>query len=270
MKGMAHFRLCLLLAAAVTAAALFGSALYPADPYAQDLAASLLPPDGAHPLGTDRYGRDLLARVLAGGRTTLLSTLCAVGLSASLGAALGAACGWLGGWFDGLAMRLADLALSFPSLALAMAVAAALPGGTEAAVLALALVSWPKYARLARSRTMAIRGSDFLLAALLAGAGTARLLRRHVLPHVAGPVIIAAAQDVGTMMTEIAALSFLGLGAAPPAAEWGSMLSEGRSLLQLAPWVVIGPGAAMAAAVVVWNLLGDAARDRLSAERSGR
>ena len=231
---------------------------------------ALQPPDGAHWLGTDRYGRDLLARVLLGGQTSIPAALAAAALAAVTGSLLGAAAGWRGGWPETAVLRLADLALAVPGLVLAMALAAAMNGGTFAAVGALALAGWPKYARLARSLTLAVRESDFLAAARLSGGGTAYLLRRHVLPNIFGPLAVTAALDTGTMMMELAALSFLGLGAAPPAAEWGAMISEGRSLLQTCPWMVAGPGAAVAVTVTVWNLLGDAARDAMDVRGRAR
>lgn len=259
-----------LLAAGLLLASFLPSLGVPYDPYVQDLSMALQPPDGAHWLGTDRYGRDLLVRVLLGGQTSIPAALAAAALAAVTGSLLGAAAGWRGGWPETAVLRLADLALAVPGLVLAMALAAAMNGGTFAAVGALALAGWPKYARLARSLTLTVRESDFLAAARLSGGGTAYLLRRHVLPNIFGPLAVTAALDTGTMMMELAALSFLGLGAAPPAAEWGAMISEGRSLLQTCPWMVAGPGAAVAVTVTVWNLLGDAARDAMDVRGRAR
>lgn len=269
-RSRARLLVFALLAAGLLLASFLPSLGVPYDPYAQDLSMALQPPDGAHWLGTDRYGRDLLARVLLGGQTSIPAALAAAALAAVTGSLLGAAAGWRGGWPETAVLRLADLALAVPGLVLAMALAAAMNGGTFAAVGALALAGWPKYARLARSLTLAVRESDFLAAARLSGGGTAYLLRRHVLPNIFGPLAVTTALDTGTMMMELAALSFLGLGAAPPAAEWGAMISEGRSLLQTCPWMVAGPGAAVAVTVTVWNLLGDAARDAMDVRGRAR
>lgn len=269
-RSRARLLVFALLAAGLLLASFLPSLGVPYDPYVQDLSMALQPPDGAHWLGTDRYGRDLLARVLLGGQTSIPAALAAVALAAVTGSLLGAAAGWRGGWPETAVLRLADLALAVPGLVLAMALAAAMNGGTFAAVGALALAGWPKYACLARSLTLAVRESDFLAAARLSGGGTAYLLRRHVLPNIFGPLAVTAALDTGTMMMELAALSFLGLGAAPPAAEWGAMISEGRSLLQTCPWMVAGPGAAVAVTVTVWNLLGDAARDAMDVRGRAR
>lgn len=269
-RSRARLLVFALLAAGLLLASFLPSLGVPYDPYVQDLSMALQPPDGAHWLGTDRYGRDLLARVLLGGQTSIPAALAAAALAAVTGSLLGAAAGWRGGWPETAVLRLADLALAVPGLVLAMALAAAMNGGTFAAVGALALAGWPKYARLARSLTLAVRESDFLAAARLSGGGTAYLLRRHVLPNIFGPLAVTAALDTGTMMMELAALSFLGLGAAPPAAEWGAMISEGRSLLQTCPWMVAGPGAAVAVTVTVWNLLGDAARDAMDVRGRAR
>lgn len=269
-RSRARLLVFALLAAGLLLASFLPSLGVPYDPYVQDLSMALQPPDGAHWLGTDRYGRDLLARVLLGGQTSIPAALAAAALAAVTGSLLGAAAGWRGGWPETAVLRLADLALAVPGLVLAMALAAAMNGGTFAAVGALALAGWPKYACLARSLTLAVRESDFLAAARLSGGGTAYLLRRHVLPNIFGPLAVTAALDTGTMMMELAALSFLGLGAAPPAAEWGAMISEGRSLLQTCPWMVAGPGAAVAVTVTVWNLLGDAARDAMDVRGRAR
>lgn len=233
------------------------------DPDAHNYAAVLQPPGGAHPLGTDRYGRDLLARVLAGGQVSIFSALALVGITTLAGTAAGMLCGWFGGAADTVVMRLADLCLAFPGLVLALALTAALGGGTFHAVLALAVAGWPKYARLARTRTLALRDAPFVDAARMAGGGSMQILCRHLLPNLLGPVLVTAALDVGTMMMELAGLSFLGLGAQPPAAEWGSMMSDGRSMLQSYPWVVLAPGGAIFVTVSLFHLLGDTLRDLL-------
>lgn len=254
-KQVAVFAVC---AAIVLGIALFGSYLCPYDPYAQHYEAALLPPGADHWLGTDRYGRDMLSRILIGARMSVVSSLILVAIIAAVGTAVGLACGYGGGKMDSLLMRLSDVCLAFPSLIFAMAMAAVLHGGIQNAVIALAVISWPKYARLVRSKTLAIKEQPFILAAKMAGASSWQIVMRHVLPNCLGTIIVTAALDIGTMMMEIAALSFLGLGAKPPAAEWGSMMGTERSMLQTYPWVVLGPGAAIFISVAAFNLLGDA------------
>lgn len=268
MKGGKDFHRCARLAALAAAAlllftaVLFAGQIAPYDPNAQ-LFDVLQPPGPGHIAGTDRLGRDLFSRILAGLQTSVLSALCLTAVTAAAGTLAGMAGGWAGGPADSLLMRIADICLAFPGLVLALAAAALLGGGLANAMLALAAVSWPKYARLARSQTLVLKHADFIAAARLAGDSSLQILGRHVLPNLAGPVLVTAVLDTGTMMMELAALSFLGLGAVPPTAELGSMMSGGRSLLQTCPWVVLGPGIAMCLAAAVLNLLGDAARDFL-------
>ena len=260
-------RLRLLVLAVLTAllllVVLFARQLCPLDPYAQDYTAVLQPPSAAHPLGTDRFGRDLLARVLTGGQLSIFSALGLVAIITLVGTAVGVVCGYAGGWADTLLMRLADICLAFPGLVFALALAAVLGGGMVNAVFALVVISWPKYARLARNRTLTLRNSTFVAAARLAGGTPWQIIRRHILPNLLGTVLVTAALDIGTTMMELAGLSFLGLGAKIPAAEWGSMMSDGRSMLQTSPWVVLAPGCAIFVTVALFNLLGDALRDVL-------
>ena len=249
--------------------ALFSEQLCPCDPYLQDLNAALQQPSAAHIFGTDRYGRDMLSRVIAGSRTSIFSTFLLVSIITAFGTAAGVFCGWTRGKAEDALMRLSDLCLAFPGLVLALAVAGVLGGGLHNAILALAAISWPKYARIARSQTLAVRETAYLKAARLAGCSTAQLVTRHILPNIAGPILVTAMLDIGTMMMELAGLSFLGLGAKPPTAEWGSMMSEARGLLQTVPWAVFAPGLAIFVSVTVFNLLGDAVRDRLDPKMRG-
>ena len=251
--------------------ALFSESLCPYDPYLQNLDAALEQPSPEHIFGTDRYGRDMFSRVIAGSRTSIFSTFLLVAIITAFGTAVGVFCGWARGRAGNLLMRVSDLCLAFPGLVFALAVAGVLGGGLHNAVLALAAISWPKYARIARSQTLSIRETPFLKAAKLAGCSTTQLAVRHILPNIAGPILVTAMLDVGTMMMELAGLSFLGLGAKPPTAEWGSMMSETRGLLQTLPWAVFAPGIAIFIAVMVFNLLGDAIRDELDPKmRVGR
>ncbi|MBO4852733.1 MAG: ABC transporter permease [Schwartzia sp.] len=251
------------MAALLIIGALFSESLCPYDPYLQNLDIALEQPSAAHIFGTDRYGRDMLSRVIAGSRTSIFSTFLLVAIITTLGTAIGVFCGWARGRADNILMRVSDLCLAFPGLVFALAVAGVLGGGLHNAILALAAISWPKYARIARSQTLSVRETAYLKAARLAGCSTSRLILRHILPNIAGPILVTATLDVGTMMMELAGLSFLGLGAKPPTPEWGSMMSETRGLLQTIPWAVFAPGVAIFLAVMVFNLLGDAIRDYL-------
>lgn len=257
------------LALLLLAGALFGETLCPFDPYAQDLSNAKAAPSLLHPFGTDRYGRDLLSRVLAGGRTSIFSALILVFAVALVGTAVGVFCGWRGGRADAVLMRISDLFLAFPNLVFAMAVAAVLGGGIQNAVLALGAVSWPKYARLARSQTMVQKESTYVQAAILSGCGTGALLFRHLLPNILSPLLVTAMLDVGTVMMELAGLSFLGLGAKPPVPEWGSMVSDSRNLLATHPWIPFAPSLAIFVSVLILNLLGDAVRDWLDPRNGG-
>ena len=251
------------LALAVLLVAVFAPCLAPYDPYAQDMGHALEAPSARHLLGTDTYGRDLLSRVILGARASVFSTLVLVLLISVVGSLLGVLCGWFGGWLDMVLMRVSDVFLAFPGLVLAIAVAGVFGGGMPGAVLALAAVSWPKYTRLARSQTLAVKLAPYMSAAAMANNTPLQMIFRHVLPNIAGPLLITAALDIGTLMMELAGLSFLNLGAQAPAAEWGAMMSRGRSMLQSSPWVILGPGVAIFLTVMIFNLLGDAVRDWL-------
>lgn len=265
-----RFFVFLTLTILLFAAVLFSHLLCPYDPNAQNTAIALQPPSAAHLFGTDRFGRDLFSRVLVGTKTSLFTALFLVVVTATLGTITGMVSGYRGGVLDTLLMRLSDLCLAFPGLLFAMAIAAMLGGGLKNAALALLLTGWPKYARLARSQTLALKDAPFLDACALAGASTTRLLFSHILPNIAPTLLVTAALDIGTTMMELAGLSFLGLGAAPPTAELGSMMSDGRSMLQTSPWVILAPGLAIFIVVSCFNLLGDALRDVLDPRSTSR
>ena len=205
----------------------------------------------------------MLSRVLVGGTTSIYATLLLVAIVTAFGTAVGLVCGWKGGKLDAALMRVSDLFLAFPSLVFALAVAGVLGGGIQNAIIALAVIGWPKYARLARGLTLSQKSAVYLMAARLAGCSELKLLVRHILPNILGPILVTAVLDVGTMMMELAGLSFLGLGVQPPMAEWGSMINDGRSMLQIAPWMALAPGLAIFITVMIFNLLGDALRDFL-------
>lgn len=249
------------LAAALLLITIFAKYICPYDSYAQDLTQAMQPPSAAHLMGTDTYGRDMLSRVLIGAQTSISSTFALVAIITVFGTVVGIFCGYYGGIVDSVMMRISDVCLAFPGLVFAMAVAAILDGGVRNAVIALALISWPKYSRIARGQTLSIKNLPYMQASQLAGDSVLQMIFRHVLPNIAGPILVTSMLDIGTMMMEIAGLSFLGLGAQPPVAEWGSMMSSGRSMLQTYPWIVLSPGLAIFVSVVIFNLLGDTIRD---------
>lgn len=258
------------LAVGVVLMAAFAPYLVPYDPYEQDLGSALLPPGGAYLLGTDRYGRDMLSRVIMGSQSTIFSALLLVVIITVIGSAVGIFCGYHGGKLDSFLMRVSDIFLAFPGMVFAIAVASVMSGGILNAVVALACISWPKYARIARSQVMTIKSMPYMAAAKLSGSGTWKMILKHIVPNIAGPVVVTAVLDIGTMIMEIAGLSFLGLGATPPTAEWGSMMSNGRSMLQTSPWVILAPGAAIFLTVMIFNLAGDTVRDLLDPRQKGR
>ena len=253
----------LVLAIGLVILAVFSDQLCPYDPYAQNLASALQPPSLQHPMGTDTYGRDMLSRVISGARASIFSTFILVAVISVFGTVVGVCSGYYGGVMDSVMMRISDVCLAFPGLVFAMAIAAILGGGIQNAIIALAVISWPKYSRIARSQTLALKNEPYIHAALLAGDNSGQIMIRHVLPNMLGPVLVTAMLDIGTMMMELAGLSFLGLGAQIPMAEWGSMMSSGRSMIQTYPWIVLSPGIAIFVSVVIFNLLGDTIRDYL-------
>ncbi len=239
----------------------FSGYLTPMDPYLQDLSIAKAPPSAEHLLGTDRYGRDMLSRVIAGSRASIFSTLMLVAITTTIGTAIGVICGWSGGWLDTVLMRTSDVFLAFPGLVFALAVAGSLGGGLQNAIIALAAISWPKYARIARSQTLAQKETNWMKAAKLSGSSPLKIIGKHILPNIIGPILVTSMLDIGTMMMELAALSFLGLGAKPPIPEWGSMMSDTRSLMTISPWITFSPGVAIFISVMIFNLLGDTIRD---------
>ena len=211
----------------------------------------------------------MLSRLIVGAKASILSTLLLVSVITIIGTSIGIICGWSGNRLDTILMRISDIFLAFPGLVFALALAAVLGGGIHNAVIALAAISWPKYARIARSQTLSQKDSLYLDAARISGCSTFTLIMRHILPNIFGPILVTAMLDIGTMMMELAGLSFLGLGAKPPVAEWGSMMSDARNLLTTQPWVTLSPGFAIFLSVAVFNLLGDSIRDWLD-PKNGR
>ena len=257
------------LAIALLLVSVFCEQLCPFDPYEQDLSIAKMAPNAEHIFGTDRYGRDMLSRVIVGSRTSIFSTLLLVAIITVIGTVVGVFAAWIGGWLDTLLMRISDLFLAFPGLVFALAVAGVLGGGLHNAIIALAAISWPKFARIARSQTLAQKEMPYFCAAKLGGGSSLKIIVKHVLPNIMGPILVTSVLDIGTMMMELAGLSFLGLGAKPPAAEWGSMISGTRGLLQTCPWLTFAPGFAIFVSVMIFHLLGDTVRDWLDPKMRG-
>jgi peptide/nickel transport system permease protein len=237
--------------------------LAPDNPYAQNLAARLQPPSAQHWLGTDELGRDLLSRLIYGGRITFGMVVAVVALVAPFGLILGCVAGYLGGTADRVLMRITDIFLAFPRLILALAFVAALKPGIGSAVIAIALTSWPPYARLARADTLTIRDADFIAAVRLMGAGATRIILRHIVPLALSSVIVRISLDMAGIILTAAGLGFLGMGAQPPAAEWGTMIATSRDYILQQWWIPTAPGIAIFVAALAFNLLGDGLRDVL-------
>ena len=230
-------------------------------PIEQNLASRLAPPSADHWFGTDELGRDIYARTLYGARVTLTIVMLVSVVVAPVGLAVGTLAGYLGGWIDAVLMRITDIFLAFPRLVLALAFAAALGPGIENAVIAISLTAWPPYARIARSETVTIAKSDFILAVVMQGASTWRVLFKHIVPLCLSSVIVRLTLDMAGIILTAAGLGFLGLGAQPPSAEWGAMVSAGRDVILDQWWVATIPGIAIFIVSLGFNLLGDGLRD---------
>ncbi len=240
------------------------------DPNRIDLPRILLGPGASGLLGHDELGRSVAARLVAGARTSCLAALLVVTLSALLGTAIGLLSAWLGGIWDLVVARVIDVFLAFPGILLAIALAGVLGPGLSNVVLALVVVGWVGYARLARAQTLSLKHRDHVLAARALGTPVARILLRHLLPLVAAPLIVEATFGVAGVVIAEAGLSFLGLGVQPPAASWGSMIRDGSRFMLVAPHLVLAPGLAVLLVVVSINLIGDALRDRLDVRQERR
>jgi peptide/nickel transport system permease protein len=230
-------------------------------PLSQDLANRLAPPSAQHWFGTDELGRDIYVRTLYGARVTLTIVILVSVVVAPIGLAVGTLAGYMGGWVDAVLMRITDIFLAFPRLVLALAFAAALGPGIENAVIAISLTAWPPYARVARSETVTIARSDFIAATVMQGASTWRVLFRHIVPLCLSSVIVRLTLDMAGIILTAAGLGFLGLGAQPPTAEWGAMVSAGRDVILDQWWVATIPGIAIFIVSLGFNLLGDGLRD---------
>ena len=233
----------------------------PNDPYATSAAAIRTAPCAEYPFGTDNLGRCVCSRVLYGGRTTIAATFFLVAVSFGIGTFIGMLCGYFGGAPDRILMRIADIVLAFPQMVVAIAVAGILGGGLSGAMVALGITMWVSFARLARSHTFALKNEAFIKAALFAGKSHIYILLVHILPNLLAPVLTNALTQIGTTMIGLSGLSFLGLGVVPPVTEWGSMISEARAYIQIAPWAVLFPALATIMTIILFNYLGDVIMD---------
>ncbi|MDT0178014.1 ABC transporter permease [Pantoea sp. RRHST58] len=253
----------LTLVAILVLTALLAPLLAPFDPNLQTISARLLPPSAQHWFGTDGFGRDLLSRVIYGARPTLLLVSLILVLTIPVGLLVGITAGYVGGWTERVLMRITDIFLSLPNLVIALALVAMLGPGLMNGALALALTSWPPFARQARAETLALRRSDYLAAARMQGITGLRLMFGHILPLCLPTAVVRAALSLGGIILSAAGLGFLGMGVQPPTAEWGSMVAEGSKVIFDQWWVAAAPGAAILFASLAFNLTGDGLRDRL-------
>jgi peptide/nickel transport system permease protein len=259
----------LILVVVFFALAVFGQALAPHDPYAQDITESkLLAPSLTHPMGTDELGRDLLSRIMTGARISLQVAAVVLTFAVTFGTLVGAVAGYFGGIVDEILMRFTDLFLAFPALILAIAIASTLGRELHWTMVALSTVFWPWYARLVRAQILSIRERDFVTAGQSVGMTGSRLLFRHILPNAIPVVIIQITLDVGYAILATSSLSFIGLGAQPPAPEWGTMMATARNYFREAWWYTTFPGVALTLTVFAFNILGDGLQDALD-PRSG-
>lgn len=264
------FLLGLTLVFAISFVAMIAPLISPYDPIKINLASRLQPPNPSHLLGTDHLGRDLLSRLLYGTRVSLMVGVTIAGMSCILGSILGLTSGYFGRTVDNVIMRVCDMFFAFPPLILAMAIAASLGPSLQNTMLALVIVWWPRYARLARSQVLSLRELDYVQAAKAAGASHVRIMLRHILPNVFSPVVIQTTLDIGQAILMAASLGFLGFGAQPPTPEWGLMASEGRVYMRDFWWYPTFPSLMILITVLGFNLLGDGLRDALDPRQRGR
>ncbi|RRH77343.1 ABC transporter permease [Falsigemmobacter faecalis] len=251
--------------------AAFAPLIAPHDPIAQDLSQRLLPPGTpGYLMGTDEFGRDILSRIIYGSRVTLYIVTMVAVTAPLFGLLVGTVAGYAGGWVDQVLMRITDIFLAFPKLILALALVAVLGPGIENAVLAIALTSWPPYARMSRAETLTVRNADYIAAVRLQGAGPVRVIWGHVMPMCMSSVVIRVTLDMAGVILTAAGLGFLGLGVQPPLPEWGMMISSGRKFLTDFWWVATMPGLAIFVVSLGFNLLGDGLRDVLDPRSAGK
>ncbi|MET3791413.1 nickel transporter permease [Aquamicrobium terrae] len=261
----------MLIIVALVLVAIFAPLLAPHSPYVGDLAGKrLLPPGDDHWLGTDDQGRDILSRLIYGSRLTLQVVVLVAIIAAPIGLLVGTVAGYAGGWVDAVLMRITDIFLAFPKLVLALAFVAALGPGIGNAIIAIAITSWPPYARIARAETLTVRNSDYISAVRLMGASPWRIVLRHIMPLCISSLIVRVTLDMAGIILTAAGLGFLGLGAQPPLPEWGAMIASGRRFILDQWWVAAMPGFAILIVSLGFNLLGDGLRDALDPRGSGQ
>ncbi len=256
-------RFFMAICALFIAVAIFAPLLLPQDPLAQSFIARLKPPSAAHWFGTDRYGRDVFARVLLGTRWSLLLGLAAPLIAGSIGTLIGAIAGFYGGWFDRVAGRVADLLMAFPSLLLGILLAAALGPGFGNLIAAVAFAFLPRFIRVARAATLSVREQLYVEAAFASGQRPIRIVIRHVLPNIAGPMIVVGTLWIATAIRIEATLSFIGLGVQPPQPSWGNIIRDGLTNILGSPWPIVTTGLTLTLCVLAFNIVGDALRDAI-------
>lgn len=255
------------LIAVLALCGIFAGKLAPFDPAENDLLQRLSPPNATHILGTDHLGRDVLARVLHGTRISLGIAFGVLGISAFVGVTVGIIIGYFGGVLDSVMSSVIDILLAFPNMILALAVAGILGAGLRNTVIAMCLVSWIGYARMVRNLVLSLREKEFVKAAWLSNTPSWKIMLRHIIPNIMIPVVVYAGTNISSILMQIAALSFLGLGAQPPLAEWGSMLNEAKGYMTAAPWLTIAPSIMLIWTVTGFNLLGEGITRALTGER---
>ncbi len=243
--------------------AIFAEQIAPYDPYAQDYAHMKEFPSAEHWLGTDTYGRDILSRIIYGGRISLLVGIMSILISLVIGGLLGLSAGYFGGMYDNIVMRCMDIMMSIPGFLLAVCISSALGTGVQNTAIAISIGCIPGYARLIKALVLSIREQEYIMAAQVNGASNMRIMLRHILPNILSPIIVDSTLRIGMCILMISSLSFIGLGVQPPVAEWGSMLSEGREVIRTFYPMVVFPGLAIMITLFGFNLFGDGLRDAL-------
>lgn len=257
------FTVLLIILALIIISAIFAPIIATHNPYEANLKNAFQPPNKEYIFGTDKLGRDIFSRVIYGTRVSLTASLSIVLSIFLIGTILGVIAGYFNGIIDSVIMRISDMMISFPGMVLAIAIAGIMGASIRNAIIAIIVVSWTKYARLTRSLVLKIKNEDYIKAAKVSGGKTISILIKYIIPNVIPTLIVTAATDVGTMILEIAGLSFLGFGAKSPTPEWGLMINEGRAYMLDSPWLMIFPGLAICMVVIVFNLLSDNFRDIL-------
>lgn len=269
-KNKLKFNIIIFILISIFLISLLAPYMAPNDPYAVDLTKTLQSPSKEFLFGTDSLGRCVFSRVLYGANRTIFSAIIVVLITFLFGTTVGIISGYIGGKIDRLIMRIVDVFLAFPGLVLAIAVAGLLGGSMINAMIAISLISWTKYARIARSKVLEIKEETFIQASKINGHNALHIMIKHILPNILAYLIVTASLDIGTVIMEMSSLSFLGLSSPLPTPEWGAMISEGKSVIQFAPWTLLAPGLAILIVVVLFNLLGDIIRDLLDLKEKER